>query len=151
MPLPKQYSGLGIGKDVFSNSNICRPPSNSIAFELELIVHDNSAHDRLNRTRSEKSSWTSLPPKSKMHIRRADADEAGCRRWGLWRPILLSLFLSNVPVGDHVGWCEGLPICWILAPPESVKDGWIRHKGWIFANGTRWEADVYSLGEVEAV
>lgn len=151
MPLPKQYSGLSIGEDVFSNSNICWPPSNSIALKFELIVHDNPAHDRLDCTRSEKSSWTSLPSKSKMHIRRADADEAGCRRWSLWRPILLSLFFSSLPVGDYVDWSEGLPICWILAPPESVKDGWVRDEGWIFADGTRWEADVYSPGEVESI
>lgn len=57
------------------DDDITRPASSLTLLKLQVVVHDNPAHNRLDRTRCEEPTRTRLTPKSKVHICWADTDK----------------------------------------------------------------------------
>lgn len=62
---------------MLSNHPIPRSSSNLTILKLKVILHNDTAHNRLDRIRRKESSWTRLAPEPKVHIRRTDTDETG--------------------------------------------------------------------------
>ena len=54
--------------------------------ELEVILHKETTHNRLDGVGSEEATGARLPAETEMHVRRADADEAVCLDFGVQGP-----------------------------------------------------------------
>lgn len=137
---PEQNSRMRIRKDMLSNHDITRSASSLILIKLQLIVHDDSAHNRVDRNCREKPTRTRLTPESEVHICRADADETARCGWDL---VQAELFLDVRfhTLGFLAGMCgaigsstERVAVIGILAPAETVETIGIVDEDRVFAH-----------------
>lgn len=131
---------MRIREDMLSNHDITRSASSLTLFKLQLIVHDDSAHNRLDRNCRKKSTRTRLTPESEVHICRTDGDETGGCGWDLVRVVLLPdarflavVFLAGMSgaIGSSI---ERVAVIGILAPSEAVENVWIADEDRVFAH-----------------
>lgn len=152
-PLPKQHKRTRIRQDMLSNNDIHGPPSFLPLLKLELIIHNDSAHNRLDRIRRKEPTWTCLAPESEVHVRRADTDKTGRCRRNQRRIVWFLVAIFPVDQGGKSGArrVQGMSIIGILTPSEPIESIWICDEGGVFAHWAGGEADVCSFGEEEAI